>query len=138
MEPPSKATADTLPLNNLLCLPQPLPVDETFTPIIQTDQILSEKIISIGHTTPPDQWYDQERDEWVMVVQGNATLMVADNTEDGTVIDLVAGDYLLIPAHCRHRVIATSQEPVCIWLAIHGDLTGSLIRKNLTNHESSD
>jgi cupin 2 domain-containing protein len=41
---------------------------------------------------------------------------------DGPRQPLKAGDYLLIPAHCRHRVEYTSADPPCIWLAIHGNL----------------
>jgi len=32
-----------------------------------------------------------------------------------------AGDHLFIPAHTRHRVLATSEEPRCLWLAVHID-----------------
>ncbi|MEI6428128.1 MAG: cupin domain-containing protein [Pseudanabaena sp. ELA607] len=118
MKPLAKDNSITPNPANFFSLPHPLPIDETFLPIIHTSQILIEKIISVGHTTPADQWYDQDRDEWVMLLQGNATLAF----EDGTMTDLAQGDYLLIPAHCRHRVIATSHEPHCIWLAVHGKL----------------
>ncbi len=135
MEPSPENTLTSLSVTNLFSLPQPLPTVEIFIPIIKTDGLLIEKIISVGHTTTPGQWYDQEHDEWVMVVQGDATLAFedsfADSAEDGSTVNLVAGDYVLIPAHCRHRVVATSHEPVCIWLAIHGDLTcHDLTKKN--------
>ncbi|MBD1825835.1 cupin domain-containing protein [Cyanobacteria bacterium FACHB-DQ100] len=88
---------------------------ELFEPLIETDQLLVERIISTGQTTPEGEWYDQPRDEWVLLLQGEAQLMY----EDGRTIDLKAGNYLLIPAHQKHRVSYTSNNPACIWLAIH-------------------
>lgn len=100
---------------NIFELPEELLDRELFEPLIQTDQILIERIISTGQTTPEGEWYDQPRDEWVLLLQGEAQLMY----EDGTSIELRAGDYLLIPAHQKHRVSDTSSNPACIWLAIH-------------------
>ena len=77
-----------------------------------------ERIISTGQATPPDQWYDQEQDEWVILLQGQATVSYGD----GRKVLLKAGDYLLIVAHEKHRVEQTSAAPPCIWLAIHGFL----------------
>jgi cupin 2 domain-containing protein len=94
---------------------------ELFELLCETEQISIERIISTGQTTPPDQWYDQSRDEWVILLQGEAQLMF----EDGSMSDLKAGDYLLIPAHQKHRVSYTSTEPACIWLAIHAALNGN-------------
>lgn len=104
---------------NIFQLPEYLLDREIFEPLIETDQILIERIVSTGQTTPEGEWYDQPRDEWVLLLQGEAQLMY----EDGSAIDLKAGDYLLIPAHQRHRVSYTSSDPACIWLAIH---TGSV------------
>jgi cupin 2 domain-containing protein len=83
--------------------------------LIKTPNILIEKIISTGQKTPEGQWYDQDRDEWVILLQGQATLAY----EDGTIIELLPGDYLHIKAHQKHRVEATSIDPPCIWLAVH-------------------
>ncbi|MBW6489829.1 MAG: cupin domain-containing protein [Lentimicrobium sp.] len=79
-------------------------------------KIRIEKIISSGHTTPKGKWYDQDEDEWVILVQGQATILFFDNEE----VNLKAGNYLLIPKHRKHRVTHTSDSPPCIWLAIHG------------------
>lgn len=75
-----------------------------------------ERIISVGHVTPAGEWYDQATDEWVLLLQGEAELAF----EGGDRQRLKRGDYLLIPAHCRHRVEATSTDPPCLWLAMHG------------------
>lgn len=103
---------------NLFELPVDLLNEEVFEPLLSNDRLLIERIISTGQTTPVGQWYDQARDEWVVVLQGEAKLAY----EDGSTIDLKAGDYVLIPAHQKHRVESTSAKPACIWLAIHGDL----------------
>jgi len=75
-----------------------------------------ERIVSRGHTTPPGEWYDQERDEWVVVLRGEATLLFASEREP---MALNPGDYVLIPAHCRHRVESTSRDEDTVWLALH-------------------
>lgn len=103
---------------NIFELPEKLRDRELFEPLIQTDQVLIERIISTGQTTPEGEWYDQPRDEWVLLLQGEAQLTY----EDGMSIDLKTGDYLLIPAHQKHRVSYTSSNPACIWLAIHSAL----------------
>lgn len=70
-----------------------------------------ERIVSFG--VREGEWYDQGWDEWVMVVRGAAAL----EWGDGSATELAAGDYLLIEAHRRHRVLRTSPE--CVWLALH-------------------
>ncbi|WP_346292572.1 cupin domain-containing protein [Sphaerothrix gracilis] len=105
-------------MNNLFQLPVPLPAAECFEPLAQSEQVLIERIVSSGQRTPVGQWYDQPRDEWVALLQGEAVIVY----ESGDRHTLKPGDFLLIPAHCRHRVDYTSQEPACIWLAVHADL----------------
>ena len=104
---------------NIYELSQEVSQSEKFEQIISGKNIQIERIISTGQTTTSGQWYDQELDEWVILLQGEAELAYGDNTR----IKLKAGDYLLIPAHTKHRVEYTSIEPVCIWLAVHGQLS---------------
>ena len=105
-------------MTNIFDLPSSLPNQELFEPLVSADNILIERIISTGQTTPPGEWYDQDKDEWVILLQGEATLAYAD----GSQIKLAPGDYLFIPAHQKHRVEYTSIEPPCIWLAVHSDM----------------
>lgn len=84
--------------------------DELVEVLHQGSGTTIERIVSQGHTT---DWCDQDHDEWVLVHEGAAQLEVAGR---GTV-DLVAGQYLLLPARCRHRVVWTEQFTV--WLAVH-------------------
>lgn len=74
-----------------------------------------ERIVSTGQATPAGEWYDQPGDEWVALLAGRATLRFADDSR----VDLLPGDWLLIPAGVRHRVEATSEDPPCVWLAVH-------------------
>jgi cupin 2 domain-containing protein len=72
-----------------------------------------ERIVSYGQVTPAGEWYDQESDEWVLVLEGEAKLGFACGTE----VSLRRGESLLLPRRLRHRVLYTSSP--CIWLAIH-------------------
>ncbi|AKB86086.1 hypothetical protein MCMEM_2033 [Methanococcoides methylutens MM1] len=95
-----------------------IPVDlthEIFETLVDQQGLLIERIISKKHVTPEGQWYDQEQSEWVMVLQGEAKLMF----EDLEVVHLDTGDHINIPAHCKHRVIWTSETTETIWLAVH-------------------
>lgn len=76
-----------------------------------------ERIVSHGHTAPadPSSWYDQDEDEWVMVVSGSAHLTLLDPEEE---IDLGPGDAVWLPAHRRHRVTRTAPDQATIWLAL--------------------
>ncbi len=104
---------------NLFDQPANLPADEYFEALTANPHCRIERIISTGQTTPAGEWYDQAQDEWVVLLQGEAELAY-DNGERRY---LKAGDYLLIPAHQRHRVEFTTTDPCCIWLAIHGNLS---------------
>ena len=104
--------------HNLFDLPCPLPDGELFTDLLLTDSVRIERIVSGGQTTPASQWYDQEEDEWVALLQGEAIL----EYDTGENLRLSAGDHILLPAHRRHRVAYTSTEPPCIWIAIFGNL----------------
>lgn len=101
-------------IGNIFKLPSDLPQSELLETLFEGEQILVERIVSTGQITPPGKWYDQEQDEWLMVLQGEAELSYEDNSR----IKLTVGDYLLIPAHQKHRVEYTSNEPPCIWLTI--------------------
>lgn len=70
-----------------------------------------ERIISAGHSSPKCFCYNQENDQWIMLVQGKAVLEV-----EGELVEMNAGDYTFLPKNCKHRVESTSIEPACIWL----------------------
>jgi len=75
-------------------------------------QVRIERIVSSA--SPEPVLYDQPHDEWVVLLQGRARLWLAGEDRD-----LRPGDYLFIPAHTRHRVLETTAQPPCVWLAVH-------------------
>ena len=96
-------------------LPDALP-DEVVESLVEAKNVRIERIVSNGQATPDGYWYDQEQDEWVLLLSGSAGLLMEG--EDGPRI-LGPGDYLMIPAHCRHRVAWTDPGERTIWLAVH-------------------
>ncbi|MDP2904196.1 MAG: cupin domain-containing protein [Methylovulum sp.] len=102
--------------NIFSAIPDGLP-EELFECLLKQDNILIERIISKGHITPEGQWYDQAWDEWAILIQGQATLCFGG--QQNKLVSLAAGDYLLIPAHTKHRVEWTPAGLSTIWLAIH-------------------
>ena len=94
-----------------------MPVDgsEFSEILLHHDKYKLERIISKGQITPEGQWYDQDNDEWVVLLRGEARIEFAGSE----IMYLTPGDYLWIPAHQLHRVLYTSSDPDCIWLALH-------------------
>tara|TARA_R110000751_G_scaffold271365_2_gene371237 strand:- start:80357 stop:80719 length:363 start_codon:yes stop_codon:yes gene_type:complete len=90
--------------------------DEIFECLTSAAGVKIERIISTGQATPQGEWYDQEQDEWVVVIAGSARLQIENEAEERK---LVAGDWILLPAHCRHRVTWTQAQPATLWLAVH-------------------
>ena len=102
---------------NILSTAQvPFVTDQEYFETLCSDQNLRvERIVSKGQVTPPDVWYDQDDNEWVMLIQGKASM----EFEQGEMLHLGPGDYIFLPARLKHRVAYTSKTPPCIWLAIH-------------------
>ena len=100
---------------NLLSSPCP-PAGEESTVVLQRGETWRLELIhSCEASSPPGFWYDQNDHEWVVLLQGNARLQFADDTR---LRELCRGDSVMIPAHCRHRVVATDQAPGSVWLAL--------------------
>lgn len=89
--------------------------DELFENLVNKGSVQIQRIISRGHTTPQGEWYDQETDEFVVLLKGAATL----EFRDGRLVTLGPGDWLEIPAHEMHRVAWTDESVESIWLAVH-------------------
>lgn len=101
-------------LTNLLAdLPAQLP-DELFTMLLDAADVRIERIVSHGHASAADFWYDQPQGEWVIVLRGAARLQF----EDG-IVDMQPGDFINIPAHKKHRVEWTTPDEPTVWLAVH-------------------
>ncbi len=87
---------------------------EVFEEIVRSAHVRVERILSQGQSSPESGWYDQEENEWVIVLQGSGRLAF----DDGSEIELNAGDYINIPARKKHRVSWTAPERVTVWLAV--------------------
>jgi cupin 2 domain-containing protein len=101
--------------NLLANLPAPL-ADEDLQTLLTTPDLWIERIVSTGQASPPGFWYDQDWAEWVLLLTGQAALLVEGEAAPHV---LTPGSYLHLPAHCRHRVEWTSTETPTVWLAVH-------------------
>jgi len=88
--------------------------EEHFQDLISSPNVRIERILSKGHTSPESGWYDQDENEWVIVLDGAGII----EFEDGTEIKLSKGDYLNIPGNKKHKVKWTEPDKVTVWLAI--------------------
>ncbi len=95
-------------------IPDELP-EELFETICASDDVVIERIVSRGHASPKGFWYDQEKNEFVLVVKGSAGLKIENKDE---VVVLTEGDYYHILAHVRHRVEWTDPDRDTVWLAV--------------------
>ncbi|CAK2982692.1 cupin domain-containing protein [Vibrio crassostreae] len=93
--------------------PSSLP-NEMFNALISNENIRIERILSHGHSSPEEGWYNQDENEWVMVLEGQGVI----EFEDGRVVTLSKGDYINIAAREKHKVIGTVENVVTIWLAV--------------------
>lgn len=84
--------------------------------LVEAQGLRIERIVSTGQVTPEGDWYDQAWDEFVLLMSGAARLLIEGEDEDRV---LEPGDWLLLPAHCRHRVTWTRASPPTVWLAVH-------------------
>ncbi len=89
---------------------------EQFTELFAAQNFRAERIVSFGQTSPEGYWYDQDENEWVMLLQGAAQLIIEGSEQP---LNLLPGDYLLLLAHVRHRVIWTDPQCETVWLTIH-------------------
>lgn len=88
--------------------------EEIVTDLLRHENLRIERIVSRGHCSAAGDWYDQAEHEWVVLLEGAATIVY----QDGQETRLQRGDTLNIPAHQKHRVSWTDPDQVTIWLAI--------------------
>ena len=89
--------------------------DELIDLIIQHGDVKIERIVSRGHTSPKSGWYQQDYNEWVIVLKGGAIITL----ENGEELSLEAGSHLNIPAGTKHKVTWTKSNTDTIWLAVN-------------------
>lgn len=89
--------------------------DEFIETLVRMPTLRIERIVSRGHTSPDGFWYDQNDDEWVVLLSGGARIAFEGSPEDVT---LEPGDHLTIRAHQKHRVEWTDPAKDTVWLAV--------------------
>ena len=94
-------------------IPSSLP-NEMFNALISNENIRIKRILSHGHSSPEEGWYNQDENEWVMVLEGQGVI----EFEDGRVVTLSKGDYINIAGREKHKVVGTVENVVTIWLAV--------------------
>ena len=95
---------------NLFALPAGIHREEITDILWETDALRVERIVSCGQASPEGFWYDQEEDEWVCLLTGEADLEYETGVQT-----LRAGDCVFLPRHRRHRVARTT---ACVWLCV--------------------
>lgn len=74
-----------------------------------------ERIVSRGHSSPDGFWYEQDQEEWVLLLSGAAELECQDPPQR---LRLTPGDCVSIAARRRHRVAWTAPGQDSVWLAV--------------------
>jgi len=92
--------------------------NEILETLLSEKSFFIERIITNGQTTPKGTWLSQEKAEFVVLLNGNATLIIRENNQ---IINMKAFDYILIPPYCEHRVDCVSENQEIVWLAVHFD-----------------
>ena len=87
--------------------------EEIFFEIFKNESIKVEKIVSNGQKSPENFWYEQEKSEFVLLLEGFAILEF-ENRE----VELKKGDCINIKAKQKHRVKFTSLDEPTIWFAV--------------------
>jgi cupin 2 domain-containing protein len=91
--------------------------EEQFDTLLQTPGVRLQRVISPpAHAMGADEWFDQDEDEFVLVLQGRGALILEGQEQE---VVLNPGDYLRLPAGLRHRIAWTDAQIPTIWLALH-------------------
>ncbi|MBC7820314.1 MAG: cupin domain-containing protein [Planctomycetaceae bacterium] len=90
--------------------------EEIVQTLLTSSNLRVERIISLGHSSPDGFWFNQEQNEWVVLLKGAAKLRFENADE---LVAMQPGSFVNIPAHQRHRVEWSDPAQPTIWLAIH-------------------
>jgi cupin 2 domain-containing protein len=89
---------------------------EIFQPLLERSGLRIERIVSNGQASPEGFWYDSPEAEWVLLVSGSAAIEFEGQAGEHR---MQPGDWLHLPANCRHRVAWTDATRPSVWLAVH-------------------
>ena len=87
--------------------------EERFFEIFKNETIKIEKIVSNGQISPEIFWYEQEKSEFILLLEGFAILEF-----ENRIVELKKGDCLNIEAFEKHRVKFTSLDEPTVWFAV--------------------
>jgi cupin 2 domain-containing protein len=83
---------------------------EIFTTLLEHKNIKINRIVSSANVEPIE--YMQKEDEWIVVLEGKATLLIRNKE-----VTLLKGDTFFISANTPHKVLKT--ENGTVWLTVH-------------------
>ena len=86
------------------------PRGELFTTLLEHKNIKIMRIVSTDDFDAIE--YVQEEDEWVVLLEGRATLQMRDKE-----LTLTKGDTVWIPAKTPHKIL--DMDSGTLWLAVH-------------------
>lgn len=109
-------SSTTIEFGSLTPPPAVPPGEERFDTLVRTGSVRVERVVSLDARSPEGFWYEQETEEWVLVVTGSACVVQESPPQR---FELAAGQWIQIPAKCRHRVESTSPDEATVWVAIH-------------------
>ena len=92
---------------------------EIFEVLVKRPGVSIQRILTQGQTT---DWLTQDTDEFVVLLAGRAKLLFEGNRQKS----MKPGDYLNIPAGCRHRVSWTDPKQKSVWLAVRYAAEGGI------------
>ena len=95
---------------NIYNYQQPSDGEEAIETLLQKENITINRIVS--NRVIDGQWYDQDEDEWLVLMEGEALLVFEDEE-----VALCKGETFYIPRHRRHYVKRTSED--ALWLTVH-------------------
>ncbi|TVP94991.1 MAG: cupin domain-containing protein [Planctomycetaceae bacterium] len=101
-------------MNNLFESLSLASTDEIVDVLAEGRSVRIERIVSTGHASPADFWYDQDEHEWIAVLRGEAMLELPGEPA----VTMRPGDTRLVRAHQKHRVAWTSPNEPTVWLAV--------------------
>ncbi|HET8935727.1 MAG TPA: VOC family protein [Polyangiales bacterium] len=110
VDPVSKLSPAAMSSNANLFAGETPATGEAFDVLAQLGDTTIERIMSSA--APATELYDQEQDEWVVLLRGAAELEVA-----GKRTQLRPGDHVTLPSRTPHRVLSTAAGS--LWLAVH-------------------
>ena len=95
---------------NIYNYTQPKVGEEKIQTLFEQDNITINHIAS--HALENGEWYDQDEDEWLVLIKGEALLSFEEKD-----VNLIQGDTYFIKQHQKHCVKKTSAD--ALWLTVH-------------------